>query len=53
MSKFHSVLCLIAQESRFEKKGSVLIKNYAQFWADRTSLGHFPDKSGTIPSELV
>jgi hypothetical protein len=53
MSKFHSVLCLVAQESRCEKKGPVLIKNCVQFWADQTSLGHFLDKSGTVPSELV
>jgi hypothetical protein len=53
MSKFYSVLFLVTQESRFRKKSSVLIKNCAQFWAYRTSPGHFLDKSGIVPSELV
>jgi hypothetical protein len=39
VSKFHSILCLIAQKSMLEKKCSVLWKNCAQFWANRTSPG--------------
>jgi hypothetical protein len=53
VSKFHSILCLIAQESWLGKKGLVLSKNYAQFWVDRTSLSQFPDKSRTIWGGLV
>jgi hypothetical protein len=53
VSKFHSILRLIAQESWLRKKGLVLSKNYAQFWVDRTSLSQFPDKSGTIWGGLV
>jgi hypothetical protein len=43
VSKFHSILCLVAQESRLERKGSILNKNYAQFWVDQTSPGQFLD----------
>jgi hypothetical protein len=43
VSKLHSILCLTTQESRLEKKGSVLNKNCAQFWVDRTSPGQFPE----------
>jgi hypothetical protein len=53
VSKFHSILCLVAQESRLGSKCLVLKKNCEQFWADRTSPGQFPDKSGTIPGGLV
>jgi hypothetical protein len=53
MSKFHSILCLVARESRLGKKGLVLSKNSVQFWADRTSPGRFLDKSGTVPGGLV
>jgi hypothetical protein len=53
MSKFHSILCIVAQESRLERKGLVLNKNCAQFWMDRTSPGQFLDKSRTVPGGLV
>jgi hypothetical protein len=51
--KFHSILCLVAQESRLERKGSVLSKSYAKLCVNRTSPGRFPNKSGTVPGELV
>jgi hypothetical protein len=53
VSMFHSILCLIAQESRVGRKGSVLEKNYTQFWVDRTSPGVFLKKSETVPGGLV
>jgi hypothetical protein len=53
VSKFHSILCLIAQESRLRRKGLVLNKNCAQFLEDRTCLSRFSDKSGIVPGELV
>jgi hypothetical protein len=52
-SKFHSILCLIAQESRLGRKSSVLNKNCAQFWVDRTSPGQFSDQSRTGLGGLV
>jgi hypothetical protein len=53
VSNFHSILCLVAQESRLGRKGSTLTKNCAKFWADRTSPGRFPHKSGIVSSGLV
>jgi hypothetical protein len=53
VSMFHSILCLIAQESRLRRKGSVMNKNCPQFWVDRTSPSRFSDKSVTIPGGLV
>jgi hypothetical protein len=53
VSKFHFILCLVAQESRLGRKDSVLNKNYAQFWVDRTSPSQFLDKSRTVPGGLV
>jgi hypothetical protein len=51
VAKFYSILCLVAQESRLKRKGSVLNKNCAQFWVDPTILSRFPDKSETIRAD--
>jgi hypothetical protein len=51
VSMFHSILCLVAQESRVGRKGSVL--ENTQFWVDRTSPGVFLKKSETVPGGLV
>jgi hypothetical protein len=53
VSKFHSILCLVAQESRLGRKGLVLIKNYTRFWVDRISLGLYSDKFRTVLGGLV
>jgi hypothetical protein len=53
VSKFPSILCLVAQESRLGRKCSVLNNNCVQFWVDRTSPSQFPDKYGPIPGGLV
>jgi hypothetical protein len=53
VSKFHSILCLVAQESRLGRKGPVLTKNCAPFWVDRTSPSQYPDKSRIVPGGLV
>jgi hypothetical protein len=37
MSKFYSILCLVAQESNLRRKYSVLRKNCEKLWVDRTS----------------
>jgi hypothetical protein len=53
MSNFHSILCLVAQESRLGRKCLVLTQNCAQFYADRTSPGQYLDKSRTVLGGLV
>jgi hypothetical protein len=53
VSKFHSTFCLIAKESRLGRKDSVLTKNCAKLWVNRTSPGRFLDKSRIVPSGLV
>jgi hypothetical protein len=53
VSKFHSILCLLAQESRLIKKSLVLRKTCAQFWVDRTTPDSFPDKSENVLGRLV